>query len=270
MNEVAFKKFDLSGKSAFVTGGSAGLGFHVARALVSSGANVTIAARQEGRLKSAVEQLSRLAVGNQVACSILDLENRRSVDNVAREVIARYGGIDIFVGNAGLRIAESIDCITEAANDRVFQVNVTANMSLVKHFLPHMRRNKWGRVIFSSSIAAKVSAELPSGAYGTSKGAINAYTRFAAASAGRDGITVNSIILGTFLTDMVANAHGDSARQKSELAVMENMSALGRIGRTEEVECLIQYLASDASAFMTGSEIMFDGGVTVMMRPHEA
>ncbi len=270
MNDAAFKKFDLSGKSAFVTGGSAGLGFHVARALVSSGANVTIAARREGQLKTAVEQLSRLAGDNQVACSVLDLEDRSSVDSVVSEVIARHGGIDIFVGNAGLRIAESIDGITEESNDRVFQVNVTANMTLVKHFLPHMRQRKWGRVIFSSSIASKVSAELPSGAYGTSKGAINAYTRFAAASAGRDGITVNSIILGTFLTDMLANAHGVVDRQKKVLSVMEDMSALGRIGRAEEIEGLIQYLASDASGFMTGSEIVFDGGVTVMMRPHEA
>ena len=270
MNDAAFKKFDLSGKSALVTGGSAGLGFHAAMALVSSGANVTIAARREEQLKDAFERLSKHARNNRVTYSVVDLEDRADVDRMAREVIARHGGVDIFIGNAGLRIAESIDNINETSNDRVFQVNVTANMTLVRHLLPHMRAKKWGRVIFSSSIASKVSATLPSGAYGTSKGAINAYTRFAAASAGRDGITVNSIVLGIFMTDMVASAHQSSNQQNKMLSIMENMSALGRIGRAEELEGLIQYLASDASGYMTGNEIIFDGGVTIMMRPHEA
>lgn len=270
MND-AFKKFDLTGKAAYVTGGSAGLGYHMARALAQSGAKVMIAARREDVLKESAKRLTDESSGDKVLYQSIDLADPVSIRESSQAAISELGGVDIFVGNAGVDVMELLGNMQQQTNERMFQVNVLANMALTQLFLPHMRKKKWGRIIFSSSVVSKVSTPFEGfSAYSAVKGAINAFTRNAAAEVGNEGITVNSVIIGMFLTDMVKAVLDAEESRDETLRDMIGMHALGRLGEPEEVEGVIQLLASDAGSYITGGEIPLDGGITIMMRPNKS
>lgn len=268
MND-AFKLFDLKGKTAFVTGGGAGLGYHMAKGLARSGAKVMIAARRENVLEESAKKIVSEIGGGEVLCCQLDLADRASVAKIAEHAIDSLGGVDIFVGNAGAEVMERVEDNKNETNDWMFQVNVFSNMELSKYFTPHMRTKKWGRIIFSSSMTSKVAMAVEGfGAYSAVKGALNAYTRVAAAELGHDNITVNSIIIGPFMTDMAQKVISSTEGGKQLLDDLTSMAALGRFGREEEMEGITQFLASDASSYMTGAEIPYDGGLCTMLRPH--
>lgn len=274
MNLAAFEKFDLTGKSAYVTGGSTGLGFYMARGLARSGARVMISARRESVLENAARQLSE-ASGTTVLYSTIDLSDNKNIKRSAEYAIEKLGGVDIFVGNAGQEEKASVSDNQQELLAALIQVNFAANVSLVESFLPHMKKHQWGRIIFSSSESSLRAVAIGQSMYAASKGAINAYTRMAAAELGHDGITVNSLILGAYLTQMMQSnvidrldqLHGSGAGAQFVKEFASN-SALGRLGRPEEVEGQIQLLASDAGSYITGTEVIVDGGMSIMMRPN--
>jgi NAD(P)-dependent dehydrogenase (short-subunit alcohol dehydrogenase family) len=269
-----FEKFDLTAKNALVTGGSAGLGFHMAKALARAGANVLIAARREDVLADAAKKLMQDPFIKNVAWHPVDLVNRASVVALAEHAIKEFGGIDILVGNAGATYVEQLVDINPETVDDGFQLNLTANMQLAKVFLPRMREKKWGRFIFSSSIASVSVGPLQGTAmYAASKAGLNAFSRQIAADMGRYGITANSLVLGFFLTDILSGAvkHmretlGPEIAQKFVDDYVSS-TALGRFGDPAEVEGLVQLLASDAGSYITGASIAIDGGMSIMMRP---
>ena len=264
----AFDKFDLTGKSAVVTGGGTGIGYNIARALVTSGANVLICSRREDVLKDSVEKLnSDPDAKGEVSYKVFDLSDRTLIDELANHAIETFGGVDIFVGNAGQDLLGPIDTISDEVVDMSMQVNFSSNVALFRKFLPYMRQRKWGRVILSSS-SASMACPCAEGmsAYAASKGAMNAYTRAAAAETGHDNITVNSLLLGVFMTKMLA----DVVAQVGEEFVRgyKEMTSLGRLAECEEVEGLIQLLASDAGSYITGACLAIDGGLTAMLKPN--
>lgn len=271
----AFKKFDLTGKTAFVTGGGTGLGYYMARGLARSGARVMIAARRESVLKDAAERISAESDGNPVFYTPIDLTDRGNIAETTDRVIAELGGVDIFIGNAAQDTPEKLGEMTVETMDQLFQVNVISNICMMQSFLPHMRRNKWGRVIFSSSIGSKrAQASSNTSVYSSTKGAMNTFTHRAAAEVGRDNITVNSIIIGLYKTQLFNEAFEEVEKLRGRDAAkafansFAEMSALGRFGNPEELEGVIQLLASDAGSNITGSEITVDGGMSTMMKPN--
>jgi NAD(P)-dependent dehydrogenase (short-subunit alcohol dehydrogenase family) len=274
MNE-AFKKFDLTGKTAFVTGGGTGLGYYMTRGLARSGATVMIAARRADVLREAAAKISAESNGNRVLYTTMNLENPDDVTRTSEKVVAELGGVDIFVGNAAQDTPEPIGKITYPVMNKLLQVNVAANIMLFQGFLPHMRQNKWGRVIFSSSIGSKrAQASSHTSVYAACKGALNTFTHRAAAEVGRDNITVNSIIIGLYKTQLFIDAlveveqlRGPEAAKAFTNSFAE-MSALGRFGLPEELEGVIQLLASNAGSNICGSEITVDGGMSTMMKPN--
>ena len=268
MNNEAYKSFDLKGKTAYVTGGGGGLGYYMARGLLRSGARVMIAARRENVLQEAVDKL-RAETGNQeVSYQTVDLSHPDSIAASASRAIEALGGVDILVGNAGVEATQTLDVIDEGTTENVFQVNVFANMSLAKHFLPHMQVNNWGRMIFSSSILSKRgSSEEGFSAYAGAKSAINGFVRNAAVELGRSGITVNSIIIGMYMTDMVKKSLKASNDAKVTVDKMLSMTALGRFGDPENLEGPVRLLASDAGSYITGSELFVDGGLAINLKP---
>jgi gluconate 5-dehydrogenase len=270
--------FDLKGKTALVTGGATGLGYHMTRALARAGATVLIAARREALLRSAAEKLNAdRAVTGKVRWYPVDLAKRESVAELAAHAIEELGGIDIFVGNAGQDFNEHIAAIKDSSIDQITRVNVSANVELVRAFLPGMRARKWGRFLFSSSVSTVVTSPHEGiGMYTATKGALNAFTRTLAAEAGHDNITANALVLGFFVTDLVREAQELLRKTQGEEAArkfMEDfvgMTALGRAGRPEELEGLIQLLASDADSYITGTNLVIDGGLSIMLRPNGA
>lgn len=269
----AFKKFDLTGKAAVVTGGGTGLGYYMARGLARSGARVMITARREQVLKDAAANISKESDGAQVLYHLVDLADRNSVQKLAQHAIETLGGVDIYIGNAATLHFEHLESIQDESMETMFQVNVAANVALVRAFVPGMRERKWGRVLFSSSAACeKISAFEGTGIYSAVKSALNAFTRVGAAEAGGDGVTFNSLILGFHMSDLNREAMEGLEKQKpgAGKALMQevaSMTALGRAGELPEIEGTIQYLASDAASYVTGASIPVDGGLTIMMRP---
>jgi len=270
----AFAKFDLTGRAAVVTGGATGLGYYMTRGLARSGARVLIAARRADVLAKAADELNCGLGAERVFCHPVDLAERASVQDLAEYATGPFGGVDIFVGNAAQDFLEPLDDIRDESIDQILQVNVTANVQLFRAFLPGMRARRWGRVLFSSSAAAVCAPANDNMAmYTATKGALNAFTRAAANEAGPDGITVNTLILGLFLTDMVAEAiEGYTQTYGAEAGAafnrsFTNMTSLARLGDCEDVEGLVQLLASDAGGYITGANVAIDGGLSVMLRP---
>ena len=268
--------FDLTGKTALVTGGGTGLGYHMTRALVRSGATVLIAARREQVLSDAAGRLNVEGLGSgSVRWHPVDLEDRKSISDLARHALETMGGVDIYIGNAAQDINEHILDVKDDSIDRIMQVNISANVELVRAFLPNMKAKRWGRVMFSSSVSTVVTSPHEGICmYTATKGAINAFTRTLAAEVGHFNITANSLVIGFFVTDLVRHAEDllrktqgpDAARRFVEDFV--GMTALGRAGRPEELEGLIQLLSSEAGSYITGTNLIVDGGMSIMLRPN--
>lgn len=269
MND-AFKKFDLTGKTAVVTGGATGIGYEMTKALAQSGARVMMAARRDDVLKSAASELNAELGVNNVCYHTVDLLSRDSVKSFSRHASSTLGGVDIFIGNAGLEALEKVDDINDESIDNQLRVNLSANIELTRDFLPHMRKKKWGRLIYSSSAASeKGGADDLISVYGAAKSGLNAFARFVSAEAGGYGITANSLILGIFMTPMLREHMSglDEAGRKAMLANVTAMLSTRRVGDPKEVGGLIQLLASDAGSYITGASIAIDGGFTSTLRP---
>ena len=139
----AFEQFDLHGKCAVVTGGATGMGYYMARGLARAGAKVMIAARRENILQQATEQFNAEPIAEKSIYHVVDLANRASIKSFISAATEKLGGVDILVGNAGLDLLEPVESIKDESIDEIFQVNLSANIELVRGFLPGMRKNKW-------------------------------------------------------------------------------------------------------------------------------
>jgi len=268
----AFKKFCLKGKTAFITGGGTGLGYYMARGLMLSGARVMIAARREAVLKKAVARLTAEVSEGAISYALIDLGDSASIVEAAQQAVNQLGGVDIFVGNAGNEGKAFVHEDQVILAD-VMQVNFSANVMLLKYFVPRMQEKKWGRILFSSSETSIRGLASGRSIYAASKGALNSYARMAAIELGHDGITVNSLIIGFFLTEMlqtraVEHSGEDESASAGVAQKHADNTAVGRIGNPAEIEGLVQLLASEAGSFITGSELLIDGGTSIMMRPN--
>jgi gluconate 5-dehydrogenase len=271
-----FPRFNLSGRRALITGGATGLGYHMTRALARAGASVVIAARRESVLKEAAEALNAdPLIDGRVSYRAVDLSDRASVGDLAAHMTGQPGGVDIFIGNAAQDINEHLLNIRDESIDLIMQVNISANVELVRAFVPGMRAKKWGRFLFSSSVSTVVTSPHEGiGMYTATKGAMNAFTRTLAAEVGHDNITANALVIGFFITDLVRHAEQllrETQGEEAARAFMRDfvgMTALGRAGHPEELEELVLLLSSDAGSYITGSNLIVDGGMAVMLRPN--
>ena len=263
----AFKKFDLTGRTAVITAGGTGLGYYQTRGLLGAGAKVLIASRNEQTLASSAAKL-REETNGEVAYATVDLADRESIRRFCEKALDLLGRVDIFVGNAAQDYLEPIENVTPGHIDAIFQVNVSSIIEMMQAFLPGMRANKWGRIILSSSTT---SINPPAGLtiYTATKGALNSLTKSAAVEAGHDGITVNGVLFGMYTTQLAMDAMAklDALQPGGGAAFVKavaSLTALGRLGRPDEVEGLFQFLASDASSYITGSHIVASGGHSIM------
>ncbi|MET0545352.1 MAG: SDR family oxidoreductase [Caulobacterales bacterium] len=271
-----FDKFKLDGRTALVTGGATGLGYHMTKALAEAGATVLIAARRENVLAEAAAELNQNpAIAGRVRWTTVDLTDRKSVYALADYCEKEMGGIDIYLANAAFDTNQHLANITDESIDDIMGVNIASNVILIRAFAPHMRAKKWGRILFSSSVSTVVSSPHEGiSMYTATKGALNALTRTLAAELGHDNITVNSLIIGFFITDLVRHAENLLRETQGEAAAkkfMEDfvgMSALGRAGTPDELEGLIQFLCSGAGSYVTGTNLAVDGGMSIMLRPN--
>lgn len=269
--------FSLAGRAALVTGGSAGIGLAMARALARSGARVMIAGRGEDRLAAAASALRADVPGADILTRSADLQRHEDVLALADAAGAALGGVDILVGNAGAVFPEPFGAITPEVAAQALQLNLLCNVALVDRLLPHMKAQKWGRFLFSSSTASQLAAPFRSNiVYASAKAGLNAFARALAVDCGRHGITANTLILGVFWTEILTDAEAKIRRDQSDAAAdaliedFTQMTALGRLGHTRDIEGVVRLLASDAGGYITGAGIPVDGGTSIVMMPVRA
>ncbi|HVR83545.1 MAG TPA: SDR family oxidoreductase [Planctomycetota bacterium] len=250
---MASTLFDLTGKTALITGGSRGLGRAMARGFAEAGADVLITSRHEDELRGAVDIIGK-GLSRRVERVVCDMTDLRQVDALAPTAVARLGRVDILVNNAGTNIPQPIDQITDEAWETTMLLNLTSVMRLTRALVPPMKERRWGRIIHISSVLGLGGKE-GRNSYCATKAALTGLARASALDLGPFNVTVNCIAPGPFLTDLPGKLLNDE--QKKHFAAR---TALGRWGRPEEIVGPALMLASDAGSYVTGNTLVVDGG----------
>ena len=260
MTRTVLKLFDLSGKTALVTGGSRGLGLQMAQALGEAGARVMLSSRKAVDLKESVATLR--AAGIDCDWIAADCSKEDDIRALADESIRRLGQVDILLNNAGAAWGAPAEDHPVDAWDKVMNLNVRGYFILSQHIAKHsMIPRQSGRIINLASIAGLGGnpAGMNTLAYNTSKGAVINFTRALACEWGKYKITVNAICPGFFPSRMTAGTL--KAMGEETLA---GHSPLGRLGDDEDLKGLCVLYASDAGKHITGQWLAVDGGVSVV------
>jgi len=248
--------FDLTGKVAIVTGTSRGLGQYFARALARAGADLVITSRNISRLadfKKEIESLGRRALPVQ-----LDVLSQSEIEGMVRTGINEYGKIDILVNNAGLNIRKPTTDVTCQDWDTVLNTNLKGSFFCAQAVAKEMMKRNYGRVINIGSCTCVFGME-GIAAYTASRGGILALTRCLAAEWGKFGITANVLAPGWFKTAQNAILYGN----KQWIEYITSRIPLGRTGQPGDLDGAVVFLASDASAYVTGQVLFIDGGFTI-------
>ncbi len=248
--------FDLDGRTALVTGGSKGIGKAIATVFHEAGAQVMIASRHRDELDAAAEEIAG-GTGGRVIRHVADMTERAEVRGLAEAAVAGLGQVDILVNNAGTNLPETLHELTDGGWDRIVEVNLTSCALLSRALVPGMMARRWGRIIYTASIMGLVGAAGRS-VYCATKGALISMAHGQAVELGGFGITVNCVSPGPIMTDLPRGILSEA--QRDALAAR---TALGRWGEAQEVAGPVLLLASDAGAYMTGANLVVDGGVTI-------
>jgi len=248
--------FSLDGRVAVVTGGSSGIGRAIAGALAGAGASVVVVARGEAALTATARDLA--AQGGRAAWVSGDLSTRDGVRAAAEESAEPFGEPDILVNSAGINLRPPMDELGEDVWDTTMAVNLEAPYLLGQRFGPGMAERGFGRIVHITSQQAH-RAFVRSGAYGVSKGALESLARSQAEAWSAYGVTCNTLVPGFVMTPLNARLSSDP----EQVAALAARTMVGRNGVPEDFAGAAVFLASRASAYVTGQSIFVDGGFSV-------
>jgi gluconate 5-dehydrogenase len=248
--------FSLDGRVAVVTGGSSGIGRAIGTALACAGASVVVVARREPELAATTGELT--ARGCRAAWVSADLGTRGGVRAAAEEATEPFGEPDILVSCAGVNLRPPMNELGDDVWDTTLAVNLEAPYLLGQRFGPGMAERGHGRIVNVSSQQAH-RAFVQSGAYGVSKGALESLTRSQAEAWSPHGVTCNTLVPGFVMTPLNARLSADPATTEALAA----RTLVGRNGLAEDFAGAAVFLASRASAYVTGQAIFVDGGFSV-------
>lgn len=256
----AAELFSVKGRVAVVTGGSSGIGRHIATGLAAAGAKVYICARTEAKVKAAAEEISAATGGSCIGLTT-DLSTLAGIDALVATVAASESALHILVNNAGTMADAPIDDYGEADWDQVIDLNLKAPFFILQKFLPLLRAGgtaeRPASLINIGSVGALKVGPKENYAYQASKSAIHWMAKGLAKRLGRDHITANVIAPGFFESEMTVIT-SDEMRK-----MVEGMVPRGRVGTPEDLAGTAIYLASRAGAYVTGSVIPVEGGLSI-------
>ena len=246
----------LENKVALISGGARGMGAAEAKLFASEGAKVVIGDILEDEGRRTEAEINE--AGGECVFVRLDVTSETSWQEAVATTVGRFGKLDILVNNAGIGAQGRVEDTTEAEWDLVMDVNAKGVFLGAKAAIPEMRRAGGGSIINISSQLGLVGMKESSPQYQASKGAVRLFTKAAAIQYASEGIRVNSVHPGPIVTPMTEARRSDAAVQQ----MMVSRIPLGRYGEAEDVAYGVLYLASDESSFVTGSELVIDGGWT--------
>ncbi len=251
----------LKGKTALVTGSTAGIGFAIAERLAAEGVEVTITGRNQAKLDEAAARIAKLGKVHAVLADPATAEG-------AATLIAAVPATDILVNNLGIYEAKAFTDITDADWHHLFEVNVVSGARLARHYFPKMLEKNWGRVIFiSSESSLMIPGEMIH--YGMTKTAQLSISRGLAAQTTGTGVTVNSVLPGPtrsegivdFVKSVLPEAKTDEEAEKLFFEKVRPLSLLGRFIEAEEIGAMVAFLSSPLAAATNGAAIRAEGGI---------
>ena len=245
----------LENKVAFISGGARGMGAVEARLFAQEGCRVAIGDLREDEGRKVEAEINE--TGGECLYLRLDVTSEESWQEAIAATVGGFGKMDILVNNAGIYRTERVEETSVELWEQVMEINSKGVFLGTKHAIPQLRKAGGGSIINISSTAGLVGSNMAA-AYSASKGAVRMFTKATAIQYAQDGIRANSIHPGIIQTDMTAALLADPNHYQERL----DRTPLGRIGRPEDVAYGALFLASDESSFMTGSELVIDGGWT--------
>ncbi|MCH8989909.1 MAG: glucose 1-dehydrogenase [Chloroflexi bacterium] len=245
----------VAGKVALISGGAGGIGAATAKLLAKEGAAVVIADLLEDEGRAAEAQIAES--GGQALFVRLDVTSEESWRNAVQAAVSSFGKLDILVNNAGVSHRAGVEETTSEAWDKVMDVNVKGVFLGTQAAIPEMRKAGGGSIINISSIYGLVGSG-GSAAYHASKGAVRIFNKSTAIQYASENIRANSVHPG-FIDTPMTRAHHDNPNIHEERVAK---TPIGRMGQPEDIAAGILYLASDESSFVTGAELVIDGGMT--------
>ena len=243
----------LESRVALITGASRGLGKAMALALGGAGARLALVARGVEQLKGTAAAV--ISLGSEASVFPADVSTQSEVLQLEQDVIKQFGELHILINNAGINIRKQITDFTLDEWNQVIRTNLTSVFLMCRSFVPHMKGHGYGRILNLTSTMSRVS--LPGrGAYSASKSGLLGLTHALALELAPEGITVNGISPGPFATEMNTPLIENPEINRQFMS----KTPLGRWGRVEEIGQLALYLCSEEAGFLTGTDILIDGG----------
>ena len=246
----------LEGKVAIITGGAHGMGAVEAILFAKEGAKVVVADIREDDARKVEAEIAE--AGGEAMVVILDVSKEDQWEQAIADVISKFGKLDILVNNAGISGSGEKDFGSTAAWDQLMDINAKSVFLGMKHAIPEMEKVGGGAIVNISSISGMVGQSYVHPGYNASKGAVRLVTKAAAVQHAKSGIRVNSVHPGSMPPMLTSGARGDGGSQDARMAAIP----MGREGQPIEVANAVLFMASDEASYITGTELMVDGGFT--------
>ena len=251
--------FDLSGRTAIVTGGNGGIGLGMAKGLAGAGADIVIAARNAEKTAQAVQEIE--ALGVRAIGLTVDVTDEAQIRQMVADTVDALGRVDILVNNAGTVVRKTPDQTTTEEWDLVLDVNLRSAFLAAREVYPRMQQQGGGKIINIGSMFSLFGGGGSGAPYSSSKGGVVQLAKSLAVAWAKDNIQANAILPGWFMTTLTSDI---PVNQPERYEMISRRIPTGRWGEVEELQGAVIFLSSRASDYITGAVLTVDGGYSVM------